>query len=194
MGYLLACQSSDLTGKRARGKLRTRRWLVPSASMVHATSRGGRLRYCRSAWHLLGTSPGWDDAEMEIEALDLLYVPSRDVAADMRFYRDALGGHVVFAIEAMGTRVAEVALAPVGPRIVLAGHLPGDAPILLHRVADLDQSLDELGRRGLRLDGRVELPMGPCATFHSPGGQRIALYELTRPHVDERFAGRADFG
>jgi hypothetical protein len=143
---------------------------------------------------LLGTSQGWDDAEMEIDALDLLYVPSRDVAADVRFYRGTLGGHVVFAIEAMGTRVAEVALAPVGPRVVLAGHLPGDAPILLHRVADLDQTLAELGRRGLRVDGRVELPMGPCATFHSPGGQRIALYERTRPHVDERFAGRADFG
>ena len=131
---------------------------------------------------------------MDIEALDLLYVPSRDVAADVSFYRDTLGGHVVFAIEAMGTRVAEVALAPVGPRVVLAGHLPGDAPILLHRVADLDQTLAELGRRGLRVDGRVELPMGPCATFHSPGGQRIALYEVTRAHVDERFAGRADFG
>ena len=131
---------------------------------------------------------------MDLEALDLLYVPSRDVAADVSFYRDTLGGHVVFAIEAMGTRVAEVALARVGPRVVLAGHLPGDAPVLLHRVADLDRTLDELGRRGLRVDGQVELPMGPCATFHSPGGQRIALYELTRPHVDERFAGRADFG
>jgi hypothetical protein len=40
----------------------------------------------------------------------------------------------------------------------------------------------------------VELPLGPCVTFRSPGGQRIGLYELTRPEVDEHFAGRADFG
>jgi predicted enzyme related to lactoylglutathione lyase len=129
-----------------------------------------------------------------IEALDVLYLPSRDVEADVMFYRDVLGGRVVFAIEAMGTRVAEVAIGPRGPRVVIAEHLPGAAPILLHRVSDLDETLAELDTRGLQLEGRVELPLGPCATFRSPGGQRLGLYELTRPEVDERFAGRADFG
>jgi hypothetical protein len=131
---------------------------------------------------------------MAIDALDVLYVPSRDVEADVTFYRDMLGGRVIFAIEAMGTRVAEVALASQGPRVILAGHLPGDAPILLHRVSDLEQTLADLGRRGLRLEARVELPLGPCATFRSPGGQRLGLYQLTRPQVHEHFAGRADFG
>ena len=131
---------------------------------------------------------------MSLVALDVLYVPSRDVAADVAFYRDTLGARVVFAIEAMGTRVAEVALAREGPRVILAEHLAGDAPILLHRVSDLDQTLAELAARGLRVDARVELPLGPCATFRSPGGQRLGLYQLTRPEVDEHFAGRADFG
>jgi hypothetical protein len=131
---------------------------------------------------------------MPIDALDVLYVPSRDVEADVRFYRDTLGGRVVFAIEAMGTRVAEIALAREGPRVVLADHLPGDAPVLLHRVPDLDQTLAELAARGLRPEAQVELPLGPCATFRSPGGQRLGLYELTRPQVNEHFAGRADFG
>jgi hypothetical protein len=131
---------------------------------------------------------------MAIEAFDVLYVPSRDVEADVTFYRDVLGGRVIFAIEAMGTRVAEVAIAPRGPRVVIADHLRGAAPILLHRVADLDDTLTELGTRGLQLEGRVELPLGPCATFRSPGGQRLGLYQLTRPEVDEHFAGRADFG
>lgn len=130
---------------------------------------------------------------MAIEALDLLYVPSRDVEADLAFYRDVLGARVVFAIEAMDTRVAEVAIGSGGPRLVLADHLGGDAPVLLHRVSDLDETLAELGTRGLRLERRVELPLGPCATFRSPGGQRLGLYQLTRPEVDERFAGRADF-
>jgi hypothetical protein len=130
---------------------------------------------------------------MSIEALDLLYVPSRNVEADLNFYRDVLGARVVFAIEAMGTRVAEVAVSPQGPRLLLADHLAGDAPLLLHRVSDLDETLEQLGARGLQLEGRVELPLGPCATFRSPGGQRLGLYQLTRPEVDERFVGRADF-
>jgi hypothetical protein len=131
---------------------------------------------------------------MAIEALDVLYLPSRDVEADVRFYRDTLGADVIFAIEAIGTRVAEIALAPQGPRMLLADHLPGDAPVLLHRVSDLDQTVADLGARGLRLQARVELPLGPCVTFRSPGGQRLGLYQLTRPQVDAHFAGRADFG
>ena len=130
---------------------------------------------------------------MAIEALDLLYLPSRDVEADLEFYRDVLGARVAFAIEAMGTRVAEVEISPAGPRLLLAQHLAGDAPILLHRVSDLDQTLAQLSARGLLLEGRVELPLGPCATFRSPGGQRLGLYQLTRPEVDEHFVGRADF-
>ena len=131
---------------------------------------------------------------MTIEALDILYVPSRDVEADLAFYRDVLGARVVFAIEAMGTRVAEIALGAQGPRVVLADHLSGDAPVLLHRVDDLDRTLEELTSRGVEPERRVELPLGPCATLRSPGGQRLGFYELTRPEVDERFAGRSDFG
>ena len=130
---------------------------------------------------------------MAIEALDVLYMPSRDVEADVGFYRDVLGARVVFAIEAMGTRVAEVEIGSEGPRLVLAGHLAGEAPLLLHRVSDLDGTLAELGARGLTLEHRVELPLGPCATFRSPGGQRLGLYQLTRPEVGEHFTGRADF-
>jgi hypothetical protein len=37
-------------------------------------------------------------------------MPSGDVEADGRFYRDVLGGRVIFAIAAMATRVAEVAI------------------------------------------------------------------------------------
>src|SRR5688500_15410685 len=131
---------------------------------------------------------------MRIEALDALYMPSRDAAADVVFYRDILGARVVFAIEAMGTRVAEVSLAAEGPRLVLAGHLGGEAPILLHRVADLDEALRELAGSAVEPEHRVELPLGPCATLRTPGGHRIGFYELTRPEVDERFAGRSDFG
>jgi catechol 2,3-dioxygenase-like lactoylglutathione lyase family enzyme len=131
---------------------------------------------------------------MAIESLDVLYMPSRDPEADVVFYRDVLGAHVVFAIEAMGTRVAEVALSPGGPRLMLAGHLAGEAPVLLHRVSSLDGTLGEFRGRGLKPEHRVELPLGPCVSFRTPGRQRLGLYELTRPEVNEHFAGRTDFG
>ncbi len=65
-------------------------------------------------------------ATSPLEALDFLYMPSRDVARDLAFYVDVLGARVVFAIEAMGTRVAEVRLSEGGPRLLLADHLDGE--------------------------------------------------------------------
>ena len=59
------------------------------------------------------------------ERLDYIYVPSRDVAADVAYFTDSLGARLVFAIEAMGTRVAMVELTEAPPQIVLAGHLDG---------------------------------------------------------------------
>jgi hypothetical protein len=128
-----------------------------------------------------------------LESLDFLYVPSHDVVRDLAFYRDTLGAEVVFAIEAMGTRVAEVRLAGAGPRLLLAEHLGGDAPVLVYRVAEFDSSIDALKRRGLELEASLGIPHGPCATFRTPGGQRLAIYELTRPEADAQFAGRCDF-
>ena len=38
----------------------------------------------------------------------------------------------------------------------------------------------------------LEIPQGPVRSFEAPGGQRLAIYELTRPGVIESFAGRRD--
>jgi catechol 2,3-dioxygenase-like lactoylglutathione lyase family enzyme len=128
------------------------------------------------------------------EELDFLYMPSRDIEADLRFYTDVLGAKVVFAIEAFGTRVAEVKVSPGPTRLILAEHLEGDAPVLLHRVADLEAAITSLEERGLEFEARFGFPHGPAAEFRSPGGQRLAIYELTRPGADEHLAGRFDFG
>jgi catechol 2,3-dioxygenase-like lactoylglutathione lyase family enzyme len=125
--------------------------------------------------------------------LDFIYLPSADAARDLAFYTDVLGGEVGFAIEAFGTRVAEVRVAK-GPRLVLAEHLgPDEQPLLVHRVDDLEAKLAELEARGLEIETHFEFPHGPAAALRTPGGQRIALYELTRPGADERLAGRRDF-
>jgi hypothetical protein len=127
------------------------------------------------------------------ERLDYLYMPSRDVAADVAWFTQVLGGRLVFAIEGMGTRVAMVELTEDPPRILLAGHLDGDVPVLVYRVANLRATARELKERGWEEGHGLEIPQGPVRTFAGPGGHRIAIYELTRPGVEASFAGRRDF-
>ncbi len=126
-------------------------------------------------------------------SLDFLYMPSRDVAADLRRFVDELGGQAVFAIEAFGARVAMVRLSEAPPAVVLADHVEGERPILVYRVADLDEAARTLAARGCDPGPELGMPHGPCHSFELPGGQRIAIYELTRPGADERLGGRFDF-
>jgi hypothetical protein len=127
------------------------------------------------------------------EQLDFLYIPSADVARDAAYFRDVLGGQLIFAVESAGTRVAMIELTGAPPRILLTDHLEDDRQILIYRVASLEHALAELEGRGWEPTGRLEIPQGPCASFRTPGGQRIALYERTRPEVEANFAGRRDF-
>jgi hypothetical protein len=127
------------------------------------------------------------------ERLDYIYQPSRDVAADVAHYTDTLGGRLVFAIEAMGTRVAMIELTDGPPQIVLAGHLDGDRPILVYRVPDIEAAARALEANGADPGHALEIPQGPVRSFVAPGGQRLAIYELTRPGVAESFTGRRDF-
>lgn len=132
-------------------------------------------------------------ADPPFEQLDFLYVPSRDVAADLEFFERVLGGAVVFAIDAMGTRVAAVRLSDAAPLFLLTDHLEGDRPIFVYRVPDLDAALDALQARGLERKGTFEIPHGPACSFETPGGHRLAVYQLTRPEVAAHFEGRRDF-
>lgn len=127
------------------------------------------------------------------ERLDYVYMPSRDVAADATWFTDVLGGRLVFAIDAMATRVAMIELTDGPPRIVLADHLEGDRPILIYRVDDLGATTKELEGRGWERGATLEIPQGPVCSFIAPGGQRLAVYEMTRPGVEAGFAGRRDF-
>lgn len=131
---------------------------------------------------------------MTLEHLDFVYLPSHDVASDTSYFTDVLGARLVFAIDAMGIRVAMVELGEESPRVLLAGHLEGDRPILVYRVAQLAEAMAELESRGWSAEGTFEIPQGPCCSFSSPGGHRLAIYELRRPEVVAHFAGRRDFG
>jgi catechol 2,3-dioxygenase-like lactoylglutathione lyase family enzyme len=125
------------------------------------------------------------------ESLDYVYVPTGDVDASARGYVESLGAELVWKLRGMGTVVACLRVAPAGPLLLLSGHLQGENPILIYRVPDYGAAVAELRAGGVELH-EVELPPGPCATFRAPGGQRLAVYERTRPGVEEHFAGRID--
>jgi hypothetical protein len=77
--------------------------------------------------------------------------------------------------------------------VLLAGHLEGERPILVFRVGDLDAAVAAVEAHGYEAGERFGIPHGPGCMLDAPGGQRIALYELTRPEADERLSGRRDF-
>jgi hypothetical protein len=126
------------------------------------------------------------------ERLDFIYTPSHDVAAEMEHFTSVLGAELVFAIEAFGARVAMVRLGD-SPPLLLADHLEGERPIFVYRVANLERAMKALEARGWQPQPRFGIPHGPCCSFETPDGHRLAIYELTRPEADERLAGRRDF-
>jgi hypothetical protein len=133
------------------------------------------------------------EASPPFDQLDFLYTPSRDVAEDMTYFTEVLGARVLFAIDGMGTRVAALELTEGPPLVLLTDHVEGDRAIMVFRVPDLEAALRELGSRGWQREHTFEIPQGPVCSFRTPGGHRIALYELTRPDAAAHFAGRRDF-
>ena len=130
---------------------------------------------------------------MVFESLDFIYHPSRDVQRDVKFFTDVLGGRLRFAVEGMGARVAAIELAPSSPLFLLADHVEGDTPILVYRVKSLARTMTSLENRGWKRQENFEIPHGPICSFRAPGGQRIAIYQLTRPEAATHFDGRRDF-
>jgi hypothetical protein len=140
-----------------------------------------------------GPRPAVAESAPPFDRLDFLYTPSADVSGDLSYFVEVLGGRAVFAIDAMGTRVAAVELTDGPPLVLLTDHVEGERPILVYRVDDLSEALEGLEARGWEREGRFEIPHGPCCSFRTPGGHRIALYELVRPEVAQHFADRFDF-
>jgi hypothetical protein len=114
------------------------------------------------------------------EQLDFVYEPSRGVAADVEYYRGALGAEFVFAVERFGTRVAMVRLTSDAPGLLLAEHLEGAA-----RPAALDSGL----RRTTQDLGPVVSPSGHRRTAGAAGERRSSPGKMRRrPHLRCRWA------
>jgi hypothetical protein len=140
-----------------------------------------------------GDDAGMAEESLPFEQLDYLYIPSTDVAADAKYFTEVLGGTLLFAIDDGGTRAAMVKMTDSPPRMIFTNHLEGDRAIAIYRVPNLRAALKTLASRGWDKEETFEIPQGPCCSFVTPTGQRVALYQLTRPQVEEHFVGRFDF-
>jgi hypothetical protein len=126
------------------------------------------------------------------ESLDFVYVPTAEVDATAAQYVNELEAELIWKVRGMGTVVACLRLSESGPAILLSGHLQGTMPILIYRVANYAAAVARLVSMGSRELHELEIPHGPCASFQAPGGQRFAIYELTRPEAAGYFTGRFD--
>ena len=84
-------------------------------------------------------------------------------------------------------------VAKDSPLVLLTDHLDGDRPILVYRVTNLAQTVAVLHSRGWPKQDTFEIPHGPCCSFRTPGGHRVAIYQLIRPEAAAHFEGRRDF-
>jgi hypothetical protein len=125
-------------------------------------------------------------------SLDFVYVPTQDVDAAADRYVALFGARLEWKVRGMGTVVACLRTSGDGPAVLLSGHLTGENPILVYRVADYSAAVTRLRAEGLTDIRELEIPHGPCASFRAPGGQRMAVYELVRPGADAHFAGRIE--
>jgi len=125
-------------------------------------------------------------------SLDFLYVPTGNPDRDVEYYSKTLGGTLLFRVKAIGTEVSGVRLSDQGPIVLLAEHLEGNVPILIYRVENLRNTVEQLERNGWRRGEILEIPHGPCCSFIAESGQRFAIYELTRPDANGHFFGRFD--
>lgn len=79
------------------------------------------------------------------------------------------------------------------PCLLFADYLEGERPVQIYRVTEMKRALKLLADRGWKREGVFEIPQGPCCSFETPAGHRVAVYQLTRPGVAEHFEGRQDF-
>jgi hypothetical protein len=132
-------------------------------------------------------------SDPDLGPLDYIYAPSSDVAADAKWFTEVLGAELAFAIDESGTRVAMLRIGTDAPALLLTDHLHDERPVFIYRVDDLVVASTAMKARGWTPDRTIELPPGPCTTFRSPGGHRLAIYERSRPGIVDSMAGRRDF-
>jgi catechol 2,3-dioxygenase-like lactoylglutathione lyase family enzyme len=126
------------------------------------------------------------------ESLDFVYIPAPDIESSVDYYKNILGGELLWKIHAYGVWVACIVLSDEEPYILLANHIEKNDIVLIYRVSNLEKTAFQLRSKGWKEEKRLEIPPGPCCTFRDPADNHIAIYEKLRPDVMKEFKGQID--
>ena len=126
------------------------------------------------------------------ESLDFVYIPAPDIESSVDYYKNILGGELLWKIHAYGVWVACIVLSDEEPYILLANHIEKNDIVLIYRVSNLEKTAFQLRSKGWKEEKRLEIPPGPCCTFRDPADNHIAIYEKPRPDVMKEFKGQID--
>ena len=117
--------------------------------------------------------------------LAYLYVGTSDFERDLAYYRDVLGGELLWNLAGFGAHVAAFRVGD-GPLLLLADHRPAPTCMPVYEVDNLKETTRALKKRGWKPDGSsFEIPNGPCYAFEDPSKNRYAIFQNVRPHPFE---------
>ena len=118
-----------------------------------------------------------------LRTLSYLYIGTANFDRDLAYYRDVLGGELVWNLTGFGAHVAAFRVGK-GPLLLLADHRPAPSCMPVYEVDDLKATAKELKKRGWKPDGgSFEIPNGPCYAFEDTSKNRFAIFENVRPNV-----------
>lgn len=118
--------------------------------------------------------------------LEYFYIGCADFDVDLKYYREVLGAHLLWAFNKDGHRVAALRLAS-GTPMLLGTHAPAPACLPVFAVGSLDNAADSLKKRGWAAQGAIfETPSGKAVVFADPSGNRFAILQNDRPDALER--------
>ena len=121
-----------------------------------------------------------------IGRLAYLYVGTDDVTRAVDFYRECLGGELVWRFDAFATDVAAVRLAPESPLVLLAEHRPAPGVLPIWTVPVLDDAVARLAGSSFAATGEtVGTPDGPVHVVRDPSGNELGLLQPERPNALE---------
>ena len=134
------------------------------------------------------------DCRAALESLDFLYMPSRDVVVDLSFYSEMSRRRDRVRDRGLRRPVAQVRLCGEEPRLLLADHLDDDGAVLVYRWAISMPRSPSSSCAGSTMEARFGIPHGPSAAVRTPGRPAARAVRAHPAAVDDRFAGRLDFG
>lgn len=103
------------------------------------------------------------------ESPDFVYIPAPDIKSSVDYYKNILGGELLWKIHAYEVWVACIVLSEEEPYIsciLLANHLEKNDIVLIYNVSNLEKTVFQLRSKGWEEEKRLEIPPGPCCTFH----------------------------